>query len=38
MVGRKSEKISEMTKDKADYVIKLKKNEAEALSNKEKLK
>lgn len=27
-----------MTKDKADYVIKLKKNEAEALSNKEKLK
>ena len=38
MVGRKSEKIAEMTKDKADYVTKLKKNEAEALSNKEKLK
>ena len=38
MVGRKSEKIAEMTKDKAEFVTKLKKNEAEALSNKEKLK
>lgn len=34
MVGRKSEKIAEMTKDKQDFVTKLKKNEADALSNK----
>lgn len=26
MVSRKSEKISEMTKDKADFIVKLKKN------------
>lgn len=38
MVSRKSEKISEMTKDKAEYVSKLKQNEADALSNKEKIK
>lgn len=34
LVSKKSEKISEMTKDKADLVTKLKNNEAEALSNK----
>jgi hypothetical protein len=34
MVSRKSEKMSEMTKEKANLISKLKKDEAEALSNK----
>lgn len=38
LVSKKSQKISQMTKDKADYVTKLKNNQAEALSNKQKLK
>lgn len=38
MVSKKSEKMSEMTREKANLGGKLKKHEAEALSNKEKVK
>ena len=38
MVSRKSEKMSQMTKEKANLVTRVKKDEAQALSNKEKVK